>query len=175
MLARDGSRQAHGSRAESSDMGQPQRAARVETNMKTHRIAFLAVSLLVGRLSMAEDLATPEQVVRNYAATWNAGDPAGFFALQDPAIHKFARDAATSGFNLTTAGIDDVMLKYRPLFAQPARASVEIVSLTTLGEIVVTRDRVTNAATRSVANEMTMYQVHAGRITNIWYLGRETG
>jgi hypothetical protein len=135
----------------------------------------LALLLAGVRPAAAADAATPEQVVRNYAATWNAGDPAGFFALQDAGIHKFARDAATSEFNLTTAGIDDVMLKYRPLFAKPSRVTVEIISLTTLGEIVVTRDHVTNPAAGYEANEMTMYQVHDGRIINIWYLGRETG
>jgi hypothetical protein len=143
--------------------------------MKTSRLSFLAASLLIGRLALAADPATPEQVVRNYAATWNAGDEAGFFALQDDGIHKFARDAATSEFNLTTAGIDDVKLKYRPLFAKRARVNVEIVSLTTLGEIVVTRDHVTNPAENYAADEMTMYQVHDGRIVSIWYLGREAG
>lgn len=141
--------------------------------MNTFRSALIAASLLMGRLAAAGEVATPEQVVREYAATWNAGDEAGFFALQDAGIHKFARDAATSGFNLTTAGIDDVKIKYRPLFARRSRVTVQIVSLTTLGEIVVTRDLVTNAAENYAANEMTMYQVHDGKIVNIWYLGRE--
>ena len=141
--------------------------------MNTSRLALIALALFAAPLTFAADAATPEQTVRNYAATWNAGDEAGFFALQDAGIHKFARDAATSEFNLTTAGIDDVKLKYRPLFAKPSRVTVEIVSLTTLGEIVVTRDHVTNPTERYEANEMTMYQVHDGRIVNIWYLGRE--
>ena len=141
--------------------------------MNTFRSALIAASLLMGRLAAAGEVATPEQVVREYAATWNAGDEAGFFALQDAGIHNFARDAATSGFDLTTAGIDDVKIKYRPLFARRSRVTVQIVSLTTLGEIVVTRDLVTNAAENYAANEMTMYQVHDGKIVNIWYLGRE--
>ena len=141
--------------------------------MNTPRLVLIACSLFAGPLSLAGDVATPEQVVRSYAATWNAGDETGFYGLLDPAIHKFARDATTSDFNLTTAGIDDVKLKYRPLFAKPTRVTVEIVSLTTLGEIVVTRDHSTNPAENYVADEMTMYQVHDGRITNIWYLGRE--
>lgn len=141
--------------------------------MNRSALGSIAISLLIGPLARAGDAATPEQVVRDYAATWNAGDEQAFYALQDPAIHKFARDAETSEFDLTTAGIDDVKLKYRPLFAQPSRVTVQIVSLTTLGEIVVTRDHVTNPAEQTVANEMTMYQVHDGRITNIWYLGRE--
>ena len=141
--------------------------------MNTRCLALLALSLSFGSSSFAADSKSPEQIVRDYAATWNAGNQDAFYALQDPGIHKFARDAETSEFNLTTAGIDDVMIKYRPLFAKASRPTVEIVSLTTLGEIVVTRDHVTNAAESYDANEMTMYQVHDGRIVNIWYLGRE--
>jgi hypothetical protein len=141
--------------------------------MHTARLALILLSLLAGGASVAGDVASPEQVVRRYAATWNAGDENGFYALLDPAIQKYARDAVTSEFKLTTAGLDDVKLKYRPLFAKPSRVTVEIVSLTTLGEIVVTRDRSTNAAENYLANEMTMYQVHDGRITRVWYLGRE--
>jgi len=141
--------------------------------MNIPKIGLILLSLLVGAVSSAAEPVSPEQVVRQYAATWNAGDENGFYALLDPAIHKFARDAVTSEFKLTTAGLDDVKLKYRPLFAKPSRVTVEIVSLTTLGEIVVTRDRSVNAAENYSANEMTMYQVHDGRITHIWYLGRE--
>lgn len=141
--------------------------------MNIQRIALILLPLLVGPVCLAAEPGSPEQVVRDYAATWNAGDENGFYALLDPAIHKFARDPVTSDFKLTTAGIDDVKLKYRPLFAKPSRVTVEIVGLTTLGEIVVTRDRSTNAAENYSADEMTMYQVHDGRITRIWYLGRE--
>jgi hypothetical protein len=140
--------------------------------MKAFRLALVFASLLCG-LSRAGEVATAEQVVRDYAATWNSGDSRGFFALQDPDIRKFTRDAVNSGFRLTTAGLDEVKRKYAPLFARAARVSVEIVSLTALGEIVVTRDHVTDPADGHVAKEMTMYQVRDGRIVNIWYLGRE--
>jgi hypothetical protein len=135
-------------------------------------IAALSLSLLWSLASAANPV-TPEQVVRAYAATWNAGDEMGFFALQDTDIHKFARDATTSEFRLTTSGLDAVKQKYRPLFAKTSRVQVEIRSLTTLGEIVATRDHVTNPAEGYVADEMTLYQVRDGRIVNIWYLGRE--
>jgi hypothetical protein len=140
----------------------------------TTRLTFAALSLSLSfSLARAADPVTPEQVVRNYAATWNAGDDTGFFALQDADIHKFARDAATSEFKLTTSGLDAVKLKYRPLFAKTSRVQVEIRSLTTLGEIVATRDHVTNPQEGYVADEMTLYQVHDGKIVNMWYLGRE--
>ncbi|HTU66175.1 MAG TPA: nuclear transport factor 2 family protein [Steroidobacteraceae bacterium] len=142
--------------------------------MNTSRLVFLAATLLIARLTSADESRTPEQVVRAYAATWNANDPAAFFELQDAGIQKFALDASTSGFKLTTSGLETVRQKYAPLFAKSSRVHVEIVSLTTLGEIVVTRDHVTNAAEGYDANEMTMYQVHDGKIVIIWYLGRES-
>ena len=141
--------------------------------MNTPKLAFLCLALLLAPLSRSADVQTAEQVVRAYAATWNAGDQNAFYALQDPNIHKFARDAATSEFKLTTSGLDVVKQKYAPLFAKTSRVMVEIMSLTTLGEIVVTRDQSTNTDEDYVANEMTMYQVHDGQIVNIWYLGRE--
>jgi len=139
------------------------------------RIALPLLILLYSALATAGDARSAEQVVRDYAATWNAGDADAFYALQDPNIHKYARDALTSEFKLTTAGLDVVKQKYAPLFAKPKRVAVEIVSLTTLGEIVVTRDHSTNPDEDYDANEMTMYQVRDGRIVNIWYLGRESG
>lgn len=136
---------------------------------------MFALALLASRLSLAGDVKTAEQVVRDYAATWNAGDSTGFYALQAPDIRKFALDAATGEFKLTTSGLEVVKQKYAPLFAKPTRVKVEIVSLTTLGEMVVTRDHVTNVAEKYVSNEMTMYQVRDGQIVGIWYLGRAIG
>jgi hypothetical protein len=143
--------------------------------MNTLRNALVLFLFLHGVVAFAGDTPTAEQVVRDYAATWNANDPSGFFALQAPDIHKFALDAATSEFRLTTSGLDAVKQKYAPLFAKPSRVNVEIVSLTTLGDMVVTRDHVTNEAEKYVSNEMTMYQVRDGKIVNIWYLGRALG
>lgn len=44
--------------------------------------------------------------------------------------------------------------------------------MTSLGEMVITRDRVSGAADGHVSHELTMYQVRGGLIQNIWYLGR---
>jgi hypothetical protein len=143
--------------------------------MVTLRTALMLFLLLYDVVAVAGEMPSPEQVVRDYAATWNANDPAGFFALQASDIHKFALDATTAEFKLTTSGLDVVKQKYTPLFAKPSRVHVEIASLTTLGDIVVTRDHVTNDAEKYVSNEMTMYQVRDGRIVNIWYLGRAIG
>ena len=141
--------------------------------MKTSLLALICLSVLTGSLSLAADGKSAEQVVRDYAATWNSGDRDGFFATQQADIHKYLRDSVTAEFKLTTSGLESVKQKYLPLFAKASRVTVQIVSLTTLGEIVVTRDRVTNEAENYAANEMTMYQVRDSKIINIWYLGRE--
>lgn len=139
--------------------------------MSTLRVACLTVTLMLSSLALAKDGATPEQVVRAYAAAWNAGELEGFIALHSPDVHKYQRADPTSEFRLTTEGRDVVKEKYQPLFAKPSRVKVEIVSVTSLGEIVVTRDRV-SGGDGHVSNELTMYDVRDGLIHNIWYLGR---
>jgi hypothetical protein len=140
--------------------------------MGVPRFACLALTLLLGPLAFARGDTSPEGVVRAYAATWNAGELDAFLALHNPNVRKYRRADATSEFQLTTAGRDVVREKYEPLFAKIPRVKVEIVSLTALGEIVVTRDRVSGGADGHVSHELTMYQVRDGLIHNIWYLGR---
>jgi hypothetical protein len=157
------------------DSGQRTARASVVSRMNTQRMALLLLSWLLSSFALASDDAAPETIVRAYATTWNAGDLDGFLALQDPDIQKYLRDDQTSAFKLTTSGREAVRQKYAPLFAKASRVKVEIVSVTTLGEIVVTRDHVTNDSEGYVSNELTMYQVRNGKIVNIWYLGRAIG
>ncbi len=140
--------------------------------MSALRIKFFALTFLLGSLAHAQGDMSPERVVREYAASWNAGDLDAFLELHSPDVHKYRRADATSEFQLTTAGRDVVREKYQPLFAKTPRVSVEIAEMTSLGEIVVTRDRVSGAADGHVSHELTMYQVREGLIHNIWYLGR---
>jgi hypothetical protein len=142
--------------------------------MKSLRITLVAVTTMIASLSaVAANGKDPQSVVREYAATWNAGNLDAFLALHSPDVRKYRLDDATSQFELTTNGSAVVRQKYQPLFAKNPRVHVEIVSLTTLGEMVVSRDRVSGGADGHVSHEMTMYQVRDGLIQNIWYLGRE--
>jgi hypothetical protein len=140
--------------------------------MSRLRVTCFALTLILGSLALAAGDTSPEGVVREYAATWNAGDFDSFLALHSPDVRKYRRADATSEFQLTTTGLDVVREKYQPLFARLPRVRVEIADMTTLGEIVVTRDRVSGAIDGHVSHELTMYQVREGLIHNIWYLGR---
>ena len=140
--------------------------------MSARRVSFFVLTLMLGSLALAQDDTSPEGVVREYAATWNAGDLDAFLELHSPDVRKYRRADATSEFQLTTTGRDVVRQKYQPLFVKTPRVRVEIADMTSLGEIVVTRDRVSGAADGHVSHELTMYLVRDGLIHNIWYLGR---
>ena len=141
--------------------------------MKSLRLALVAAAMMIASLTAsAQSGMSPDAVVREYAATWNAGDLDAFLALHSPDVKKYRRDDATSQFELTTTGRSVVRQKYQPLFAKEQRVLVEIVSMTSLGEIVVSRDRVSGGADGHVSHELTMYQVRDGLIQNVWYLGR---
>jgi hypothetical protein len=140
--------------------------------MVASRIAFLALVLMFGSPGFARDDKSSEQIVREYAAAWNSGDLDAFVALQSPNVRKYRRADVTSEFQLTTTGRDEVRRKYQPLFAKTPRVKVEIVSMTSLGEMVVARDHVSGAGDGHVSHELTLYQVRDGMIHNIWYLGR---
>jgi ketosteroid isomerase-like protein len=123
---------------------------------------------------------TPEQVVRAYTKAANDFDLPAFVALHGPDVKKFARvdDAGKPGsdkqpgeFAMTTSGRDEVERKYQRLFANtPRTVHVDIVGVFALGDLVVSRDRVSGFTDGHVAEELTMYEVRDGLIRTIWYL-----
>lgn len=125
---------------------------------------------------------TPEQVVRAYAQACNDFDLPAFIALHSPDVKKFTRaeqartptpDKLPGEFVVTTAGRDEVERKYQRVFAStPRTVRVEIVSTLAVGDLVVSRDRVTGFPDGHVADELTLYQVRDGLITSIWYLAQ---
>lgn len=125
---------------------------------------------------------SPEQVVREYAKACNELDLAAFVALHSPDVRKLKR-ADESGklaagkkpgdFIVTTSGRDEVKRKYERVFAAtPPSVHVEIVSLFALGDLVVSRDRVTGFPDGHVTDELTLYQIEDGLVRTIWYLER---
>ena len=141
--------------------------------MRHLNITLIAATMMIASLTaLAQRDKSPENVVREYAATWNAGNLEAFLALHSPDVRKYRRDDATSQFELTTSGRNVVRQKYQPLFAKDPRVRAEIVSMTALGELVVSRDRVSGGADSHISHELTMYLVRDGLIKNIWYLGR---
>jgi hypothetical protein len=141
--------------------------------MRPVHVTLIAATMMIGSMTaFAQSSTSPESVVREYAATWNAGNLEAFLALHSPDVRKYRRDDATSQFELTTSGRSVVRQKYQSLFAKEPRVRVEIASMTALGEIVVSRDRVSGGANSHISHELTMYWVRDGLITKIWYLGR---
>ena len=78
----------------------------VEYGMKTSLLALICLAVLTGSLSLAADGNSAEQVVRDYAATWNSGDRDGFFATQQADIHKYLRDSVTAEWNSSSGDHD---------------------------------------------------------------------
>jgi ketosteroid isomerase-like protein len=125
---------------------------------------------------------TPEQVVRAYVKACNELDLPALVALHSADVRKFARSdeagapaagKAPGEFVMTTSGRDEVERKYQRLFARTASSvHVEVVGVFTLGDLVVSRDRVSGFPDGHVAEELAMYQVRDGLIRAIWYLGQ---
>jgi hypothetical protein len=137
--------------------------------MRTMTVALIVFIALCPPIADARTFAKPEEVIRQYAAAWNAGDLETFLALHSPDVRKHRR--VDERFELTTQGREVVREKYQPLFAKTPRVRVEIVALLAQGNIVVCRDRVSRAD-GPVSHELTMYEVRDGLIQNIWYLDR---
>lgn len=109
----------------------------------------------------------PEAVVRAYTDAANSGDLDRFLGLYDPAIRKFRFPG-----QLTSEGVEHNRRAYEKSFAANPDLHVEIVALVRLGDKIMVHDRVTGLANGGTADELTVYQVEGGRITNILYVER---
>jgi ketosteroid isomerase-like protein len=123
---------------------------------------------------------TAEQVVRAYVKACNDLDLASLVALHSPDVRKYIRSDESAApapgklpgeFVMTTSGRDEVERKYQRLFANtPRSVRVDVVGMFALGDLVVSRDRVTGFPDGHVAQELALYQVRDGLIRSIWYL-----
>jgi hypothetical protein len=111
--------------------------------------------------------ASPEAVVRAYADAASRHDLEGFLALYDPAIRKYHFPGG-----LSSGGIDHNRAAYTKSFAANPDLKVQILDLIPLGDKVVSHDRVTGLAGGHSAEEITIYQVESGKITNVVYVER---
>lgn len=129
-------------------------------------IALLA--LVAGSSAAAESApASPAAVVRAYAEAANRHDLEGFLALYDPAVRKYRFPG-----ELSSEGVEHNRAAYAKSFAANPALKVEILDLMALGDKVVSHDRVTGLADGHSAEEITVYQVQNGKITNIVYVQR---
>lgn len=111
----------------------------------------------------------PQAVVRAYAEAANRGDLDGFVGLYAPDVRKF-RFPGT----LTSEGREHARAVYAKSFAEKSGIKVEILDVMVLGDKVVARDRVTGLPDGKTAEEITVYQVKDGLITNVVYVERLT-
>lgn len=109
--------------------------------------------------------ATPEAVVRAYTDAANRNDLEGFLALYAPDIRKYRFPG-----ELRSEGIAHNRAVYTKSFAVKSEIKVEILELIALGDKVMVHDRVTGRPDGKIADEMTVYEVKDGRITNIVYV-----
>jgi hypothetical protein len=109
--------------------------------------------------------ATPEEVVRAYTDAANRHDLEAFLALYAPTIRKFRFPG-----EMTSEGMEHNRDVYTKSFAAAPALKIENIRMIALGDKVVVHDRVTGRADGKIADEVTVYQVQDGRITNIVYV-----
>ncbi len=132
-------------------------------------IAFACVALLsvIAGPAIAAESKTPLEVVRAYADAANRGDLEAFLRLYAPNIRKFKfPDTKVS------EGLQHMRDVYTRSFAEKKGIHVEIVSALALRDKVVCHDRVTGLPHGETADELTVYQVENGLISNIVYVDK---
>jgi hypothetical protein len=137
--------------------------------MLHHLLSSALFALLVPIDASAQPVPDAEAVVRAYTDAANHGDLDRFLSLYDPNIRKYRFPG-----QLTSEGIEHNRQSYAKSFAANPRLHVEIVKLVRLGDKVMVHDRVTGLASGQTSDELTVYQVTQGRITNILYVERLT-
>lgn len=134
--------------------------------MIKNAVASLALAM-IGTLSLAATPPTPEEVVRAYADAATRHDVEALLALYATDVHKF-RFPGTA----TSEGREYNRERYKKNFAENPDLKVKIVDLMVLGDKVVCRDLVTGLASGKTSEELTVYQVTEGQISNIVYVER---
>jgi len=132
---------------------------------------LLAMPLVVVALASTTAQAapsSPEEVVRAYAEAANRHDVDALLALYAPGVRKY-------GFPATPGaeGRESNRAKYVRNFAENPDLNVKILELTAVADKVVSHDLVTGLASGKMSEEITVYQVDDGQITNIVYVERQ--
>ena len=134
------------------------------------KLMFLPLFIIVSMTSQqvpAETL-SPEAIVRAYTDAANRHDLDAFLALYAPDIRKFRFPG-----ELTSSGIEHNRQVYTKSFAEKSQIKIENVEFITLGDKVIVHDRVTGRPDGKTADELTIYQVQNGKITNIVYVEQQ--
>jgi hypothetical protein len=125
------------------------------------------VLALLAATAQAETL-TPEQVVRAYADAATRHDVEALLALYAPDVRKY-RFPGTQ----TSEGREYNRERYKKNFADNPDLKVKIVGLMVLEDKVVSHDIVTGLASGKTAEELVVYQISGGQISQIVYVERQ--
>jgi hypothetical protein len=130
-------------------------------------VLALGIAGIVSNLGASEGsrTRTPEEVVRAYTQAANEGDLEAFLAQYAPGIRKYRFPG-----ELASEGIEHNRKVYTKAFASYPDLKVEIRQLIVQDEIVVAHDRVTGRPDGKTSDEITVYEVKDGLITNIVYV-----
>jgi len=110
---------------------------------------------------------TPLEVVRAYTDAANRGDLEAFLACYAPGIRKFKFPGEK-----VSEGLDHMRAAYTRSFAEKRGIHVETLQTIILGDKVVCQDHVTGLPGGKSADELTVYKVENGLITDIVYVDR---
>jgi hypothetical protein len=136
----------------------------------TRKLLFLPLFIAVSMISqqLPAQTLSPEAVVRAYTDAANRHDLDAFLALYAPDIRKFRFPG-----ELASSGIEHNRQVYAKSFAEKSQIKIENVQLITLGDKVIAHDRVIGRPDGKTADELTIYQVQNGKITNIVYVEQQ--
>ena len=111
---------------------------------------------------------TPEEVVRAYADAANRHDVDALLALYAPDVRKYRFPGA-----LASEGRESNRDKYKRNFAENPDLKVKILDMNVVADKVVSHDLVTGLAGGKTSEEIAVYQVEGGQISNIVYVERQ--
>jgi hypothetical protein len=127
-------------------------------------IAALAISISDGQQPPVADLA-PATVIQRQVAAYNAHDADAFAST-------YATDAQV--FNhpseLLESGRDEIRASYAAFFAQAPNVRAEILETMTMGNYVVTRERIAGLPDARTVDGIVIYRVEDGLIGRVWII-----
>lgn len=132
------------------------------------RLALLATLAIAVPFAASAAPKDPEAVVRAYAEAATRHDLEGLLALYAPDIRKYRFPG-----ELASQGVEHNREVYIRDFADNPDLKVRIVQTIALGDKVVSRDQVTGLADGKTSDEIAVYQVRDGQITDIVYVARD--
>jgi len=130
-------------------------------------VAFVGLSFVLHAAETITATPTPMQVVQRYVDAANHGDLEAFLALYAPDIRKFRFPGTPA-----SQGSEHMREIYTRSFAEKRGIHVEIVKAIILGDKVACQDHVIGLPDGKSADELTVYQVQNGLITNMVYVDK---